>query len=304
MNMTTIITQMAVLFLVLALGYVGNKTKILNAQSNKLLSRLVLNIALPCTILSSVIDGAVTASGSQALLFTGYVLVSFALFFLLAWLVPNLLRFPREDYGLIRSLMIFGNVGYMGYPVMQAVYGNGALFYVTLVNIPFNMLAFTVAIIMIAKKKVKLDLKFLLAPTLITQVVAVVIFAAHIVMPKFVVDTAAMVGRMTTPGAMLVIGSTLADIRFRDVFSEFRLYPVILMKLIVIPAATWLILHFFVPDAEMLGILLIEAGMPTATIVTMFSLQYDGNEKLAAKGVFLTTLFSVATIPLLLYFLR
>jgi predicted permease len=134
-------------------------------------------------------------------------------------------------------------------------------------------------------------------------VASVLIFAFKLTMPKIVSDTASLVGHMTTPGAMLVIGSTLAEIPFREVFSEKRLYPVIVVKLVAIPVATWLILHFFVTDPTALGVLVVEAAMPTATAAAMLSLQYGGNAKLASKGVFLTTLFSVVTIPLLLYIL-
>jgi malate permease and related proteins len=303
MNMSSVITQMAVLFLVLALGYIGNKSKILNSGSNRLLSGLVLNITMPCTILYSVMNGAVTTTDSEVLKFVLLALVSFALTYLIAWPVPRLLRSPREDYGLTRFLLAFGNVAFMGYPVIQAIYGDGAMFYVTLFNIPFNLLLFSLGIILTSGKREKLSLKFFLTPTLIISFVSVLIFAFNVAMPKIIVDTTSLVGHMTTPAAMLIIGSTLAEIPVRDVFTELRIYPVAFIKLIMIPVVTWLVLRLFVTDAHTLTILTVEAAMPTATAAAMLSLQYGGNDKLASKGVFITTLFSVVTIPLLLYLL-
>lgn len=303
MNLSAVITQMAVLFLILAIGYIANKTKILNRDSNKLLSRLVLNIAMPCTILSSVMGGAVTMTGNEALFFMGLVLISFALTYLVAWPLPRLLRSPREDDGIIRFLVAFGNVAFMGYPVVQAMFGDGALFYVTLFNIPFNLLLFSLGIVLTSGKRGKISLKLFLTPTLFSSMAAVLIFLLQLDMPKIMVDTAGLVGNITTPCAMLVIGSSLADIPVRDVFSEKRIYPVVFAKLIIIPIITWLVLRFFITDAKILGILVVEAAMPTATAAAMMSLQYGGNDKLASKGVFLTTLFSVVTIPLLLYVL-
>lgn len=300
MNMSSVINQLAVLFLVLSLGYIGNKTKILNAESNRLLSVLVMNITMPCTMISSVTDGSVKATGSEAVIFTLLIIASFALAGIIAWPVPKLLRAPRKDNSVIRCLLLFGNIGFMGYPVIQAIYGDGALFYVTLVNIPFNIMAFTLGIIMMSEKKAKLNLKSLVSPMLIASLVAVIIFAFHMTMPKIIVDTAALVGHMTTPGAMLIIGSTLAEIPIRNVFTDLRIYPIVLLKLIIIPVIIWFILHFFVTNTEILGIIVVESGMPAATIVTMLSLRYGNNENLASKGVFLTTLFSVVTIPLLL----
>jgi predicted permease len=301
--MSSIMTQMAVLFLILALGYIANKTKILNVAGNKLLSRLVVNVTMPCLMLSSVMDGTVNATGSQALVFSLLTVAALALAFLIAWPVPVLIGVPREERNLIRFLMIFGNIGFMGYPVVGAIFGNSGLFYVTLINIPFNIITFTLGILLISGKNSKLSVGMLLSPSLIASLASVLLFAVHVTVPAFIADTASIVGHMTTPAAMLIIGSSLAEIPVREVFSEVRLYPVALVKLIVIPVALWFILHFFIADAQMLGILIVETGMPTATIATMLSLQYGGNDRLASKGIFITTLLSVVTIPLLVLLL-
>lgn len=303
MNMSAALSQMAVLFLILILGFIGNKAKILNTESNKLLSRLILNIAMPCTVLSSVMNGTVKATGNDVFLFMLFALISYAVTYLIAWPFPRLIRSPRQDDGIIRFLMAFGNIAYMGYPVIQSIYGSSALFYVTLLNIPFNLLLFSLGIILTSGKREKLNVKLFLTPTMVASVISVLIYAFDVTMPKIVVDTSSLLGGMTTPGAMLVIGSTLAGIPFREVFTEKRLYPVVFAKLLVIPILTWLILRYLVHDPLVLGVLTVEAAMPTATAAAMLSLQYGGNDKLASKGVFLTTLFSVLTIPLLLYVL-
>lgn len=300
MDMSYIFSQMAVLFLVLILGFIGNKTKVLTAGSNKLLSALILNITGPCTVLASVLDGSVTATRQEALVFILLVLAAMAVAFLVAWPIPRLLRAPRSEAGMYRFLVIFGNIGFMGYPVIQAIFGNGGLFYVTLFNIPFNLVVFSIGILMISGKNEKLSFRLILTPTFLACVAAVVIFFLQLALPKVLVDTVVLVGHITTPGAMLVIGSTLAGVPFREVFTEKRLYPVVAAKLVVVPVLLWLVLHFFIKDGISLGILVAESAMPAATITTMLSIQYGNNEKLAAKGVFLTTLFSVITIPLLM----
>lgn len=300
MNMSSVVNQMAVLFLTLAIGYIANKAKILNGAGNKLLSSLVLNIAMPCTVLSSVMNGAVKTSSHEVLMFSLFAVVFFALTYLIAWPVPRLLRSKREDFGLIRFLMAFGNIAFMGYPVIQSIYGDGALFYVTLLNIPFNILLFSLGIILTSGKKEKFNYKLFLTPTMFASLASVLIFGLNLSMPKVIVDTASLVGHITTPGAMLVIGSTLAELPIKGVFAEKQIYPIIAIKLLLMPVVIWLVLRLFVYDTQMLCILTIEGAMPTATAAAMLSLQYGGNDKLAAKGVFLTTLFSVVTIPLLL----
>jgi predicted permease len=296
--MSFVLSQMAILFLILAIGYIAYKCNVLTTDANKMLSKLVLNISLPCTILYSVMNGSVSATNSEALYFTLMVLVSFVLLFLIALPFPLLLRTPKNDRGLIQFLLFFGNVGFMGYPVIQSIFGDGAAFYVTLFNIPFNILLFSVGIIMVSGNHAKFNPKLLLTPTLFTSLAAVIIFAFKLTMPQIIVQTTQLVGHITTPAAMLIIGSTLAAIPIKEVFSEWRIYPLTLVRLIAVPVLTWLVLRLFVSNSLILGVLVVEAGMPTATAAAMLCMAYGGNEKLASKGIFITTLFSIVTIPL------
>jgi predicted permease len=304
MNMTSVISRMAVLFIILAIGYLAAKMKVLTADSSKVLSKLVLYITLPCTVLSSVTSIPPAMKRSDALVFMLFVIISFAVMFLIAAPIPRLLRAPIKDRGLYCFIIAFANVGFMGYPVVAAIFGPDTAFYVTLYNIPFNLLLFTVGVLLMPGGSGKINArKVLLSPTLIASVIAVLIFVLERSLPGVVADAAALVGSMTTPCAMLVIGITLAAIPLREVFSELRIYPLVFIRLILVPVVLWLAFKPFMKDAVMLGILIVEAGMPTGTSVAMFSLEYGGNEKLASKSVFLTTVLSLATIPLLVFLL-
>ncbi|UOO37118.1 AEC family transporter [Oscillospiraceae bacterium CM] len=303
MNMSAVISQMAVLFLILVIGFTANKLHVLNADSNKLLSKLVLNIALPCTILNSVMNGQPTASGSDAALFMGIALVMYAIFLAIALPVPTLLRAPDKDRGITRFMLVFGNVGYMGFPVVETLFGSSAVFYVALVNMLFGLLCFSFGILMISGRGGKINPRLFLNPALFASAAAIVIFVLRVHTPGILANTADVVGRLTTPCAMLIIGSTLAEIPFKEVFGALRLYPFTVIKLLIIPLLTWAVLRLFVTDTMMLRVLVVLAAMPSATNATMMSFEYGGNEKLAAEGVFMTTLFSIVTIPFLVYIL-
>jgi malate permease and related proteins len=303
MNMSVILSQMAILFIIMALGFAANKFNILTPDSNKMLSKVVINIAMPCTILSSVLSGEVTASGTDAAYFMLLSLAAYALVFIVSAPLPWLLRTHKTDNGLYRFMLVFGNVGFMGFPIIQSIFGMGAVFYVTLFNIAFSLLCFSVGIVMVSGKGDKINLKVLINPTMIVSVVTILLFYTKLHVPSVIADTAVLVGRMTTPSAMLVIGSTLAVIPFKEVFGEVRLYPLSVMKLLVVPLLTWLVLRFFITDQLMLGVLVTLSGMPAATNAAMLSMEYGGNEKLASKAIFITTLFSVATIPLIVFLL-
>jgi predicted permease len=228
---------------------------------------------------------------------------AYLLVFLIIVPLPRLLHARQSDGGLYRFMVAFGNVGFMGFPVIQSIFGAGSVFYVTLFNIAFNVLCFSVGLTMITGRGWKLNLKSLLNPMMTVSLLTVLIFYAQLQMPAILTDTVALVGRMTTPSAMLILGSTLACIPLKDVFSEYRIYIMTFIKLLVVPVLTWLLMGLFVKDQLMLGVLVALSAMPAATNAAMLCMEYGGNEQLASKGVFLTTLFSVITIPLLLFLL-
>lgn len=303
MDIVHILEQMAVLFVIIALGYLGNKLKILNADSNRALTKLAINIAMPCTIINSVSGTSMDMGSGGIIAYIGISLLVYGLSFLIAFFVPFVLRGKKEDAGMYRFMVGFGNVGFMGYPVAEAVFGSAASFYVALFNIPASILGFSVGIMMISSGRGKINPKLFINPPFIAGIVAVILFLANIKLPGVIADTCSVMSKLTTPFAMLIIGSTLAAIPLRDVFSEWRIYAASAFKLIIVPVVTWLLLRLFVHDSLALGVAVLMAACPIATNATMLSMEYGGNEKLGSTGIFISTLFSIATIPLLVYVL-
>ena len=303
MEISVTISQMAVLFIILAVGYGANKLKMMSAESDAILTKLVLNITIPCTILNSVMGGGDGITGGETAYFVLMSLIVYGLFFLIALPATLALRADKADRGLLCFMTVFGNVGFMGIPVIQAVFGGATAFYAALFNIPFNLLAFSVGVIMISGGRSGVNPKKLFNPSIAFIFVAIIILITGFEVPAVIRDVIVLLGGMTTPCAMLIVGSTLAQITFRDVFSEWRLYVVTLLKLIVMPVVTWLVMRLLVTDEIMLGVLVILSGMPSAAITTMIALQHGSNERLASSGVFLATLLSGVTIPLIVWLL-
>lgn len=299
MDVTALLSQMAVLFLVLAIGYVSGKSRLLPEEAGKILSRLVIHVAMPCTVLSSILAVEVTMSRRDAAVFFALTSLSFLVFFLIGLPLARLLKAPQKDRGLYVFLLVFSNVGFMGYPVVETLFGAHTAFYVTLYNIPFNLLLFSVGILLVSGDKSRISPKqIFLSTTLIASFLSVLFFVFDVSLPAVLTRTFSLVGQITTPCAMLIIGLTLSKIPIKSVFTEKRLYPLILVRLLIIPFVIAFICRPLTSDPEILGILTVQAAMPTGTAVVMFSLEYGGNDKLASKGVFLSTVLSLVTIPL------
>ena len=303
MDMQVIINQMAVLFILLALGYIAAKVKLLTADTGKSMSKIVLHILIPCTVLNSAVNGNITITGRDAIIFLLLALLSFLLAHLIAIPAARALGGDKGDHGLYGFMAAYGNVAFVGFPVAYAIFGASSAFYVTLYNIPFALLAFSAGIIMISKRSEDVKAKALLNPAFICGLIAIAIYFTGYKAPYFIAEPVRIINSATTPCSMLVIGASLAQVPLKNVFSEWRIYPVTLLKLIVIPVVVWLIFSRFLSDDLMLGVLVVLSGMPTAATAAMVALEYGGNGRIASSGVFMTTLVSCASIPLLVYVL-
>lgn len=303
MNIASAFSQMAVLFLALVLGFISGRLKVLPDGADKILSKLVIHICMPFTIINSVLAADQSISRGDAVKFFALVALSFVIFFLIGLPLSRLLRAPEKDRGLYVCLLAFSNVGFMGFPVVEALFGAQTSFYVTLYNIPYNLLVFSVGVLLVSGDRSRIKPRqMFLSTTIFASLLAVVIFAFNITLPAVLSKTVSFIGQVTTPLAMIIIGLTLSQMPVVSVFTEKRLYPLILTRLFAIPAVVALVLRIFTADPVMLGILTVLAAMPTGTAIVMFCLEYDGNDKLASKCVFLSTLLSMATIPIVSYF--
>lgn len=302
MDIQVILMQMIQLFLVIALGYFLFKIKILDVDLNKKLTTLLLSVTTPAMIVSSVLSTTVT-QGLNDILFV--FAVGFAIYLImpvLGFFIVKVLRIPLPQQGLYIFMTVFSNIGFMGFPVMKAIFGNEAVFFTAIFNMIFNLFVFTAGIMIMnygTGQKVKLDPKNLLSPGVIASLVALLIYFTGIQLPNVLSSTVTMIGDITTPMAMLLIGSTLANIPLKEVFSELRIYPYTIIKQIIVPIIAYPLLNLFIGDPLILGITLIMISMPVANSAVLFATEYEGDVSLAAKTVFMTTLLSVVTIPLI-----
>jgi len=299
----TAINQLAVLFILIGLGYGASKLKALPPESGKILTKVVFTITLPCMLLSSAISGELTVGGAETAMFLLLVFATYLIYLVIAFPVARLLGKDRGIRGLYSFMLIFSNVAFMGLPVGNAIFGPEAVFYIALFNIPFWICSFTFGVILVSGEKKRFDYKTLITPVLISSLLVIPLSLMNFRAPDIIVDAVRLTGSITTPASMIIIGITLGQESIKDVFTNWRLYPLTLVKLIVIPIVVYLVMRPFVTDDLVLGILVIISAMPTAAIAAMFAIEYRNNESTGSGGVFLTTLFSGITIPLIVHFL-
>ncbi len=295
--------KMLVLFFFMFLGYVSYKRKWLEASASKTISFLVLNFASPALVISGTVNRTGDIPAAELLQTVIIAICLYVGLFVAAILLPILLRVPGQNKGIYRLMTIFSNVGFMGLPVVQAMLGDGALLHAALFQIPYNLLIYTYGIYVLTKKqdgegKSKVPWKSMINVGLVSCIVAILLYAFRIETPAFINEIVAGLGALTAPLSMIAIGIALAKIPFRELFLDIRLNIFTVIKLLVLPILGMLLLKQFTDNTILLGVSLVMMATPVGSMTTMLAEQYDGDVVLTSKGVALTTLLSVLTIPL------
>ena len=305
MDIRAVIDQMLVLLILLIVGVIAAKTGVIDRETNRRLTNFTLVIPQTCMILGSVLNTDLGLTPLRILWVFVAGCVMYGLLVGLSLLIPRIYRIKPRDRGLYSFMTIFGNVGFMGFPVVNSIFGPTALFYAALLNTHFNVLAYSLGISLVSStgEKRKIDWKKMVNAPLVAAALSIIIVCFNIRVPEPLAEAVGMIGDMIVPSSMIIIGSSLGSQKLKDIFGDWRAYAFAPVRLILCPILLWAILRLFIHDPVLLGTMTVLGGMPVAAMATMLSIQYGGNEQVASRTVFVTTVLSVATIPLVCWLL-
>ncbi|MDS1004400.1 AEC family transporter [Clostridium sporogenes] len=299
---SNIISQVLILSIIMGIGIICGKKEILNEEVNKKLSELLVKITLPCLIISSfnynftgdMIKNARMFFVYSVIIHIGLILIS-GLFFI---------KHNERARKVLKFSTIFSNSAFMGYPVIEALYGKVGVFYASIFGIPYNILMLSVGIMIYTGEKDIKNLKGILKhPGIIATVLGMFILIFHISIPMPIKTSLQSVGSMTTPLSMIIVGAMLADINIKEIFSGIEAYYGAFVRLIIIPVLVYILMIVLKADKLLLEICVILEAMPTAVLATVLAEEYNADVVLAAKCVFITTILSIITIPLIVAFI-
>ena len=299
MSFFDVFSVMLVIRFCMAAGFLAHKLGYLGDKTDQGLCRLILGITMPCLILGSVSSGDTLPSAGEILSILKVAAVYYGLGFLAAAFVPRLLGGTAKQQGVWRYSLVFSNMAFIGYPVSVALFGQEALFYAVILVLPFNLLAYSLGPLMLAGQA-KFRWQQLTSPCIVTSVIALIVALGHLSMPALAGECLNFVGNMTTPLSLLVVGSLLADLPFGRAFTSLRLWILAALRLLVLPAVLWLLLKWTgIGTPLVANIAVILMAMPTALNGSMLAMEYGGDTECMAQSIFLTTLMSILTIPVL-----
>ncbi|WP_298020407.1 AEC family transporter [uncultured Dysosmobacter sp.] len=290
-------SEMLILLFAMAIGYLAHRLGYLGEGIDARLSKLILNITLPAMIVGSVVSGSALPGTAEILSTLRVAAVFYGIQLLAAFAVPRFLGGTPGQKGVWRYGLVFSNLGFIGYPVVISLFGADKLFYAVILQLPFNMLSYTLGPLMLAGAK-QFRWKQFLSPSIIASVIALTIALTGVRVPAQIGDLMNFVGDLTVPLSLLVVGSLLAGLPDMQALSAFRFWALSVLRLLVLPVLLWLILRQMDVDPVVQGIAVIEMAMPVAVNGSMLCLEYGGDTETMAQVIFITTLLSIVTIPL------
>lgn len=301
MAFLTAFIQVAILFIIIITGYVLRKIGVLDLALTRGLSRLIVNLTLPCLAISSLQARLSHERLAEVILMCGIIVGAYAFYSLCAWFVPRLLAVTdSRDAAIYRYFMFFSNTGFMGYPVVEAFFGHDALFYAVIFNIPYPLLTFTVGVgFMVFGGKSPGEKRGIpwKTPGIWASIIGFALFLMPFRLPVVIAQPLHMLAGLTTPLSLIVIGSFLTQVRPAELWKGWRVYAGTAFRLIVIPALVYAGLRALGFTGLMLGVPVILSAMPGAANMSMLADQFGGNGELSSRLVFLSTFFSVFTLP-------
>lgn len=364
--------QMIVMFLMMAVGYLCYRKQILTEEVSRKVSAIVVKVANPCMILSSALTDQ-QMQGKELVQTLAIVVMMYVFLLVMAQLLPRILCIQKESRGAYAAMTVFANIGFMGFPVLAAMYGNGALLYGAVFQIPFNILIYTYGVAVLTRKpgacvktepgvnaevdvkaepdvksevdvKAGLDVKAepngktgerqdaqgitaavngmseniengseqqgklqgtveivkkIFNIGVIACIAAMLLYFLQTPVPSFLQAFITNLGNLTAPLSMMIIGASLAQMPLKELFLDKKLLLFSLVKLLLLPAV-WMIMVNRVAEQEILrGVCLVMMATPAGSMTAMLAQQYGGDYETASRGVALTTVLSVITMPLL-----
>lgn len=293
-----LLQQMGILFVYMMIGYVACKKKYFDQEFGKKLSWLVVNVANPMLAISAVVNNEEQIAKKDFYVTVLLAICFYAFFLILAQILPRLIGVQKSDIGVYKMMTTFNNIGFMGFPVIAAAYGNGALIYAVPFSIMFNILCYTWGIQTLCGGGEKGNWKRIINIGTISGIISIVLFFMQIPVPKMICSLSAGLSNLTGPLSMLVIGISIAAMELKDLFTDVKLLKFALIKLLAVPVAAMLLVCQVIDNRLICEVFLVMMATPAASMCAMLSQQYGGDYELAAKGVALTTILSVVTMPI------
>lgn len=299
-----VLNQIGIFLILILMGILSVKFGILDEGSLGNVSKLVMRMALPAYIFINTAEGATRQGLAESLLVIPLAAVLYLLLGLLSKVLETTFHLRGNRAKVFRAIVMFGNVGFMGIPLVVELYPDTALLYISLFTILDQGLFWTYGVSLtqpVTEEKQPLSLKGLknlLSPALVAIVAATALVLLNLHLPQVLTTALSKLGAASMPLSLLYIGGMLSLTDVRRVLKCRELYAEILLKMLLLPLVYFLVMGLFHVPADMAGTVTFLTGLPAINMVAMLAKNNGSEGDYAVCAVMLTTLACLVTLPL------
>lgn len=303
---TTVLSNVAILLFYMIIGYVLCKVKKATASHAKSMSGLLIYGLSPAMIINSFLQIEYSKDSFHKI--ADYFIITLILqilFFAVLYLIFHK-KYSDAKYRILSVGGVLGNVGFFGMPVISGIFPNEPIVccYSSINVMSMNLLVFTIGVFLITNDKKHISLKgALFNPTSISILVALPLFIFNIKVTGVIGDSIALMAKMVTPMCMFILGIRLATEKIKDVFSRGFVYLTCCFKLVLFPLFAYFFVKWLPVDEILKTTVFVLAAAPSGAVIESLSELYECEQGLSANVVLLTTILSIFTMPVLLFFL-
>lgn len=295
--MSNLLNLQITIFCLMLSGYILTKTNILSGDARKPLSNLLINFILPCNIITSFM-----MEFNQKIMLDCLSIFIVSVCLQTFVVLASKYFYPNTDSGklpVLRYGTIVSNAGFMGSPIAQGLYGNQGLLYSSIYLIPLRAVMWSFGVTCFTGAKGKGVLKKILThPCIVAVFLGMILMITQIQLPKGIEQTIRYAGNANTALSMIVIGNILAEVKASEILDRTAGWFCI-VRLAVIPLLVLIGCKLSGVDELVKQLSVVLASMPAAATTAILAAKYDGDAHFAAKIVFLSTLLSLLSVPLL-----
>lgn len=287
-------------------GYLLVKGKLLSGNDIPGLAKILLYVCQPCLQLYSFNKATYTPELFKNMLIVFALCILLQIIMLFSVYVLFRKKYDNPAYRVCTIATTFGNVGFLGVPLLEALLPNypDAIAFSAIFIVAMNILSWTLGSYMLTGKKEYISFKkLILNPPVLTLFVALPLFFMNIKLPAMIGNSVSLVGKMTTPICMIILGMRLATVKPALLFNNVKPYIVAVLKLAIFPLLGFLLFYFIPIPSEIKATIFILCCCPTASVVLNLSEIYGSGQDTAANMVLTSTIFSMLSIPLMLLML-
>ncbi len=309
MDINVILNPIIKLFIAIFIGFIAAKTGYLGENIRQSISKIIVNITLPLLVLTSLLSRELSSElAIGALIAAASCIVVVTVLYFLGLLTAKVFGLKEPTKTLHAVLSASGNVAFLGYPLVGAVFGAEARFFAIVYGMVNDIIFWTLGIYLVNrsanKNKTEKVYKKLLNPTTISIILGTILLFLGFKLPPVINESFTGIGETTTYLSMIFIGMTLSQIDIKHLYKRVSMLSPVLIKMVIVPMAVAFIFVNLGVSSLVIGAVVLEIAMPAQTVTSIVAMEAGSDEKYAAEYIFFSTLLSLITLPLVYYVMQ